>query len=280
MLNKLPSSRGDRFGWLKHPWVIGISIGLHALLLGGFLWLAAAGRAEAAEEEIDPEDITYIDVSEVPPPPEIEPEPIVEEEPAPQQETSAPAPTPMPPRVAPPAVTQPEQPAGFQELRPPREALGVPPPSNAPPVRAEDFGGRGTPGGVSGGTPPPPSPPAAEGGTGTGGSGVDPNQTYTANAVDRIAEVRDRSAVSRAMQRLYPSHLRDAGVGGRVVATFVVDANGRVEPGSIRIGSSPHPDLAEQTRRALLDIRFRPAQKGNRNVRQLVTMPIVWQAAD
>ena len=96
MLNKLPSSSGDRLGWLKHPWVIGVSIGLHALLLGGLMYLAAAGRAEAAEEEIDPEDITYIDVSEVPPPPEIEPEPIVEEpEPAPQQrvETPAPAPT-------------------------------------------------------------------------------------------------------------------------------------------------------------------------------------------
>jgi len=181
-------------------------------------------------------------------------------------------------------VTQPEQPAGFQELRPPREALGVPPPTTAPPVRAEDFGGRGTPGGVAGGTPPPPSPsPPATGGTGTGGTGtgdVDPNQTYTANSVDRIAEVRDRAGVARAAQRMYPSHLRDAGVGGRVTATFVVNADGRVEPGSIRINSSPHPDLAEQTRRLLADTRFRPAQKGNRNVRQLVQMPIMWQAAD
>jgi TonB family protein len=282
MLDKLPASRGDRLGWLKHPWVIGISIGVHVLLLVGLMWLAAAGRAEAAEDDIDPEDITYIDVSEVPPPPEVEePEPM-EPEPAPQQQvqTPAPAPTPRPPRVTPPAVTQPDQPAGFQELQPPRDVLGVPPPQpSQAPVRAEDFGGRGTPGGVAGGNPPPPGPPST-GGTGTGGEGVDPNQTYTANAVDRIAEVRDRAAVARTMQRLYPSHLRDAGVGGRVVVTFVVDANGRVEPGSIRINSAPHPDLAEQTRRALVDIRFRPAQKGNRNVRQLVTMPIVWQAAD
>lgn len=280
MLNKLPSSRGDRFSWLKHPWVIAISLGLHALLLGGLMWLAAAEQAEAAEEEINPEDITYIDVSEVPPPPEIEPEPIVEDEPAPEVETPAPAPTPRQPRTPQP-VTEPERPAGFQELQPPREVLGVPPPQpSQEAVRAEDFGGRGTPGGVAGGNPPPPGPPASESGTGTGGGGVDPNATYTANAVDRVAEVRDRAGVARAAQRLYPSHLRDAGVGGRVVATFVVDANGRVEPGSIRIGSSPHPDLAEQTRRLLTETRFRPAQKGNRNVRQLVSMPIVWQAAD
>lgn len=283
MLNKLILSQGDRFGWLKHPWTIAISIVVHAALLGGFLWLASSERAEAAEQEVDPDDITYIDVSEVPPPPEVEePEPMEEPEPAPQQqvETPAPAPTPRPPRVTPPAVTQPDQPAGFQELRPPREAIGVPPPQPAQaPVRAEDFGGRGTPGGVAGGNPPPPSPPSS-GGTGTGGSGVDPNATYTANAVDRVAELRNRGDVASAMRRLYPTHLREAGVGGTVVVQFVVNAEGRVESSSIRIIRAEHPDLGEQTRRAVADFRFRPAQKGNRNVRQLVQMPIVWQPAN
>ena len=280
MLNKLISSSGDRFGWLKHPWVIGVSIVIHAVLLGGLLWLAAADDAQAAEDDVNPEDITYIDVSEVPPPPEVdepEPEPAP---PQPQQQQAAPAPTPLPPRVTPPAVTEPDRPAGFQELRPPREALGVPPPQpSQAPVRAEDFGGRGTPGGVAGGNPPPPGPPST-GGTGTGGTGVDPNQTYTANAVDRVAELRNRSDVATAMRRLYPSHLRDAGVGGRVVVTFVVTADGRVEAGSIRVVSAPHPDLAEQTRRAVADFRFRPAQKGNQSVRQLVTMPVVWEVPD
>ena len=281
MLNKLIASSGDRFGWLRHPWVIGVSIAVHAVLLGGLLWLAVADDAQAAEDELDPEDITYIDVSEVPPPPDVEePEPQPEP-PRPQEQTAAPAPAPRQPRVTPPQVTQPDRPAGFQELRPPREALGVPPPTNQPPVSAEDFGGRGTPGGVAGGNPPPPSPPAAEtGGSGTGGSGVDPNQTYTANAVDRVAELRNRGDLATAMRRLYPSHLRDAGVGGRVVAQFVVTAEGRVESGSIRIISAAHPDLGEQTRRAIADFRFRPAQKGNRNVRQLVQMAIDWRPAD
>ena len=285
MLNKLPASSGERFSWLKHPWVIGISLLLHAILLGGFLWLAAADDAEAAEEEIDPEDITYIDVSEVPPPPEVdEPEPVIEEpEPAPQQqvETPAPTPTPRPPRVTPPAVTAPDRPAGFQELRPPREALGVPPPQpSQEPVSAEDFGGRGTPGGVAGGNPPPPSPPSS-GGTGTGGEGnAEANQTYTASAVDRVAELRNRNDLATAMRRLYPTALREAGVGGRVVVQFVVSAEGRVNAGSIRIISAAHPQLGEQTRRAVADFRFRPAQKGNRNVRQLVQMAIDWQPAD
>ncbi len=284
MLNKLIASSGDRFGWLKHPWVIGVSIVVHALLLGGFLWLAAADAAEAAEEDVNPEDITYIDVSEVPPPPEVEepePEPEPPQQQQQQQQTPAPTPAIRPPRVTPPAVTQPDRPAGFQELRPPREALGVPPPRPSEAVRAEDFGGRGTPGGVAGGNPPPPAPPSGnQGGEGTGGSGVDPNATYTANAVDRIAELRDRSELPRTMRRLYPSHLRDAGVGGRVVVQFVVTAEGRVEGSSVRVLSAAHPELGEQTRRAVADFRFRPAQKGSRNVRQLVQMAIDWQPAN
>ena len=288
MLNKLILSQGDRLGWLKHPWIIALSIGVHAALLSAFLWFASSERAEAAEQEINPEDITYIDVSEVPPPPEIEEEPapaVEEPEPAPRQpEVQAPrAPAPRTPRVTPPAVTQPERPAGFQELRPPREAIGVPPPQpSQAPVSADDFGGRGTPGGVAGGNPPPPSPPSSGGtGSGTGGgSGVDPNATYTANAVDRVAELRNRGDVASAMRRLYPSHLREAGVGGTVVVQFVVNAEGRVEPGSIRIIRAEHPDLGEQTRRAAAEFRFRPARKGNSNVRQLVQMPIVWQPAD
>lgn len=280
MFNKLISSKADRLGWLKHPWVIGISIAVHVVLLGALLWAAAADEAEAAEDEIDPEDITYIDVTEIEPPPEMD-EPAPEPEatpPEPQPQEAAPRPTPRAPRVTPPAVTEPDRPAGFQELQPPRELAGIPAPdASQEEVSAEDFGGRGTPGGVAGGEPPPPGPPPSEAGTGSGGSGADPNATYTANAVDRIAELRNRSDVARTLQRLYPSHLRDAGVGGRVVATFVIDANGRVESSSIRINSAPHPDLAEATRRALADLRFRPAQKGNRNVRQITTMPIVWQ---
>ena len=275
MFNKLIASSERRFGWLRHPWVIGISIGIHVVLLGALLWAASADEA-VAEDDIDPEDITYIDVTEIPPPPEIdEPEPE-QAPPQPEVRESAPAPTPRPPRTTPPQVTEPDRPAGFQELETPREALGIPPPRpSQEEVRAEDFGGRGTPGGVAGGEPPPPGPPPSTAGTGTGGAGTD--QTYTANAVDRVAELRNRSDLASAMRRLYPSHLRDAGVGGRVVAQFVVSAAGRVESGSIRILSAAHPQLGEQTRRAVADFRFRPAQKGNQNVRQLVQMAIDWQ---
>jgi len=273
MFSNLIESSSNRWGWIKHPWVIAFSVVIHVFIFAGLVW-AANTEEGPAEEEIDPDDITYVDVTEVPPPPEPEaqveaPEPV-QPEPEPQQA----APAPMPPRVTPPEITEPDEAAGFQELQTPEEVLGIPPEqAQAEAVREEDFGGRGQAGGVAGGTPPEQ--------TGAGGEGTDEGVpaggTYTANMVDRAVELSNRSEVARQMQNLYPTHLRNAGVGGRVVVQFVVSAEGRVESGSIRVISAPHPDLAEQTRRALSSFRFRPARKGDRNVRQLVQMPIQWQ---
>ena len=52
--------------------------------------------------------------------------------------------------------------------------------------------------------------------------------------------------------------------------TFVVGTNGRVEPGSIKVLSTPHRLFSEAVRSALLETRFRPAEVGGRPVRQLV----------
>jgi protein TonB len=71
----------------------------------------------------------------------------------------------------------------------------------------------------------------------------------------------------------YPDALRGAGVEGRVVARFVVDTAGRVEPGSVQIVSAAHPAFAEAVRRTLPALRFRAAEAGGRRVRQLVDMP-------
>lgn len=275
MFSNLIESSADRFGWLKHPWVIGISLAAHVLLLGGVFW-AAAGTAEPPEKKIDPKDITYIDVSEVPPPPEMpEPEPEPEKpEPQPKQpEPKQPsAPTPRPPRITPPEVTEPEKAAGTQELQPPKELAGVPEPApSQEPVKAEDFGGRGEIGGVAGGKPP------EETGSGGGGAGEGTGGTYTANMVDRTADLSNRSSVANALKRYYPENLRDAGIAGRVVVQFVVLPNGRVEGSSVRIISSSNPAFVEPTKQAVDLMRFRPAKKGSNNVRQLVRMPIEWK---
>jgi protein TonB len=68
----------------------------------------------------------------------------------------------------------------------------------------------------------------------------------------------------------YPDALRAAGVRGSVLAEFVVDTTGHMEPGSFRALRSDNPLFAEATRAALLRTLFRPAESSGRRVRQLV----------
>jgi protein TonB len=103
--------------------------------------------------------------------------------------------------------------------------------------------------------------------TGAGTPLASPDGVFSEMAVER-AVVAIPGAVPR-----YPDALRGAGVEGRVVARFVVDTAGRVEPGSVQIVSAAHPAFAEAVRRTLPALRFRAAEAGGRRVRQLVDMP-------
>ena len=74
----------------------------------------------------------------------------------------------------------------------------------------------------------------------------------------------------------YPDLLRSAGVEGEVLAQFVVDTSGRVEPGSIRVLRTSHPLFAQAVERVLPLARFVPAEAGSRRVRQLVQQPFAF----
>lgn len=94
------------------------------------------------------------------------------------------------------------------------------------------------------------------------------------------AEVKPRllntSESQVALQRLYPPMLRDAGVMGRTVIKFVVDAKGRTDPGSIVVMSTSHPDFAGASAAVVSTMRFSPARLGGRAVPVLVAIPISW----
>lgn len=70
---------------------------------------------------------------------------------------------------------------------------------------------------------------------------------------------------------VYPSTLIADGIEGFVVAEFVVDTSGLVDAGSIQIVRSSHKEFSASVRLALLGMEFRPAWRGSRKVRQLVT---------
>ncbi len=95
---------------------------------------------------------------------------------------------------------------------------------------------------------------------GSGSSG----RAYDVNQVERAVQVR------RGAEPRYPDALKSVGVEGVVSMQFIVSADGKVEPGSIKVISTPHKLFADAVRTALLNTRYRPAEAGGQSVRQLV----------
>jgi len=92
------------------------------------------------------------------------------------------------------------------------------------------------------------------------------------------AELVDEPA--RAVYRpepVYPVILRVAGVTGAIVVELIVDTTGLVEPESIRVLESTHPELVRASRAAIERWRFVPAVAGGRHVRQLVRQRLVFR---
>ncbi|MBK6495580.1 MAG: energy transducer TonB [Gemmatimonadetes bacterium] len=69
---------------------------------------------------------------------------------------------------------------------------------------------------------------------------------------------------------VYPPALRKSGVAGEVTLQFVVNADGKVEPASVRVISSTLYGFEAAAREAILRARFEPATIRGKAVRQLV----------
>jgi TonB family protein len=253
------------------------SMGLHVVVIG--LAVYASGRAMLPErEKLEEHSILFV----APPPPKVHvaPDPIPETK-------RPPARTPRP--VQQQRAPTPPRPAPVQAPRPTPQIAAAPIvapiniPTSLPPV---DLKAIPTVGEVA-----IPVPPAAREGSGSssgrtssnsdgdvGGSGGRgglgsgaSNKAYSENQVERAV------VATRPAQPRYPDALKSVNVTGEVVASYIVDARGRVEPGSIKILSATHKLFGDAVRRALLDARFRPAQVGGQSVRQLVEQPFIFK---
>lgn len=78
----------------------------------------------------------------------------------------------------------------------------------------------------------------------------------------------------------YPDILKQAGVAGEVIASFVVDTTGLAEVASLKVLRSSHQLFVNSVVTALPNMRFTPALVGGRKVKQLVMQPFVFQIAD
>ncbi len=78
---------------------------------------------------------------------------------------------------------------------------------------------------------------------------------------------------------VYPEALLSHGIEGSVEAEFVVDTTGLVDPTSVHIRRSSRAEFAAAVRLALMGMEFRPAWRGARRVRQLVSQRFTFHVA-
>ncbi|MGH7602567.1 MAG: carboxypeptidase regulatory-like domain-containing protein [Gemmatimonadaceae bacterium] len=94
---------------------------------------------------------------------------------------------------------------------------------------------------------------------------------YTADQVDDPARLDQGTAVP-----IYPDSLWRAGISGRVVAEFIVDSEGSIEAGSVRIVSATDPYFIQPVTAALGGATFHAALLKGNAVRQIVQLPFLF----
>jgi TonB family protein len=92
-----------------------------------------------------------------------------------------------------------------------------------------------------------------------------PDTVFSVLEVDEMVERYDGSAAP-----VYPRDLLAIGAEGLVRAIYVVDTTGMVDTTTIEVVSSDDPRFTESVRTALGQMRFRPARRNGKTVRQSV----------
>jgi protein TonB len=133
--------------------------------------------------------------------------------------------------------------------------------TSTPAVDPADFSGIGVARGVDAGAQPPDST----------------RFMYEVARLDTKPELLNTQEIAGLMNRFYPTALNDAGVGGRVVVQFVVQPDGSVDPTTLRVISTPDPQLGTASVLTVERFRFRPGVFNGKPVRALIRMPLTWQ---
>lgn len=101
---------------------------------------------------------------------------------------------------------------------------------------------------------------------------VTAGRAFTADQVDVPALPMPNAGPAPA----YPDSLRTARASGRVVVEFVVDEVGQLDESTLGVVSATHPAFADAVRAAMLGVRFSPAVRRGRAVRQVVHLPVLF----
>jgi len=152
-------------------------------------------------------------------------------------------------------VAAPPPPKGFQVLTAPVEIPNVLPDIDLTRrvTNEADFTGKGAAGGFS---------------TGVEKAPVREDNTYFEFQVEKPVMQAPGSPTPA-----YPDILRQAGVEGEALVSFVVDTTGRADVASFKVIRTTHELFATAVKNALPRMRFIPAEVGDKKVRQLVQQP-------
>lgn len=245
---------GEKKRRVISPATITASVAAHLLLVAGFVYAASAEPARVTAVEPDTV-LRYVELEpKAPPPPDVE--------------QPAPPPPPADQPVAPPV---PGETLEVEQVTKVPDVLPPPDPTERP-IDLSQYSGIGRPGDYIGPRTDEPRPP-----TGDPGPPAGPATDYVPGEFDvEKRPVLDRNGLSRALERHYPSVLRQGRVSGRVVIELIVDENGRPRPGSARVIETTHPAFGEAALRAVDRFRFTPAEMMGTPVPVRVTIPIQW----
>ncbi|HVA56699.1 MAG: energy transducer TonB [Gemmatimonadaceae bacterium] len=172
---------------------------------------------------------------------------VEKKEPPPPKKVAAP-----PPDV----VAAPPPPKGFQVLTAPIKIPDVLPKIDLSKsvTNAADFSGKGVAGGIAKGV--------------VGGTPINEGTTFFSFQVEKQVEMAPGNQPPH-----YPDVLRSANVEGEVIASFVVDTNGRADMSTFKVIKSTHDLFVQAVKNALRDYRFYAAEIGGHKVKQLVQQP-------
>jgi protein TonB len=242
------------------------SVGLHSAIIFFAVFATARAGVPKDNEKLE-QKVNFVRMKKDEPPPPVEKK--KEEPPPPKKKEAAPKPKQQLAELPPAPKAEIAPPKGFKVLEAPVNVpVEIPKIDlSAKVTDAADFSGKGVKGGSASGTEG--SEGTKEGGA--AGVAVNTDKTYTEDQVERA--VSPLSGTSLA----YPESMRSSGTDGEVQAQFVVNENGRVEPGSFKVLSSTNPAFTQAVKDALSRMRFRPAQIGKTNVSQLVQQAFVFK---
>jgi TonB family protein len=92
-------------------------------------------------------------------------------------------------------------------------------------------------------------------------------------------QVEKPARVANSVTPKYPEILRQAGVEGETLVSFVVDETGVADPATFKVIKSTHELFATAVRQALPGMRFTPAEIGGKKVKQVVQAPFSFSIA-